>query len=56
MLFSKNVKQAPVLDIQSRPVGIFSYMDVAETRIRFERPAHDGDNISPIISEAKKET
>ncbi|MFZ1746653.1 MAG: CBS domain-containing protein, partial [Nitrospirales bacterium] len=56
VLFSENVKQAPVLDIQSRPVGIFSFMDVAAARIRFQHPEHDGGNISPIISEAKKET
>lgn len=53
VLFSKNVKQAPVLDIQSRLVGIFSFMDVAEARIRFEHPEHDSEYISPIISEAK---
>ncbi|WP_342346416.1 FAD-dependent oxidoreductase [uncultured Nitrospira sp.] len=36
LLYLKNVKQAPVLDQESRPVGILSHMDIAEARIHFE--------------------
>jgi CBS domain-containing protein len=36
VLDMKDVKQAPVLDQQSRPIGILSHMDIAEARIRLE--------------------
>ncbi len=42
VLYMKDVKQAPVLDQQSRPVGILSHMDIAEARIRLEHRASDG--------------
>ncbi|MCW5784385.1 MAG: cyclic nucleotide-binding domain-containing protein [Nitrospirales bacterium] len=41
VLYMKDVKQAPVLDHQSRPVGILSHMDLAEARIRLERQASE---------------
>ncbi|HSF10901.1 MAG TPA: FAD-dependent oxidoreductase [Nitrospirales bacterium] len=42
VLYMKDVKQAPVLDDQSRPVGILSHMDVAEARIRLQLEHADG--------------
>ena len=41
VLYMKDVKQAPVLDHQSRPMGMLSYMNVAEARIRLEHRASD---------------
>ena len=46
VLYMKDVKQAPVLDQQSRPVGILSHMDLAEARIRLERQAPKGTHAS----------
>jgi CBS domain-containing protein len=46
VLYMKDVKQAPVLDHQSRPVGILSHMDVAEARIRLEDRTSDGQQAS----------
>ena len=41
VLYMKDVKQAPVLDHHSRPVGILSHMDVAEARIRLQHQKSD---------------
>ncbi|GJL68980.1 MAG: hypothetical protein NPIRA06_16150 [Nitrospirales bacterium] len=41
VLDMKDVKQAPVLDHESRPVGILSDMNVAEARIRLEHRTSD---------------
>lgn len=42
VLYMKDVKQTPVLDHQSRPVGILSHMNIAEARIRLEHRVSDG--------------
>jgi CBS domain-containing protein len=46
VLYMKDVKQAPVLDHQSRPIGILSHMDVAEARIRLEHQKSDSHHLS----------
>nr|MBA3966782.1 CBS domain-containing protein [Nitrospirales bacterium] len=46
VLYMKDVKQAPVLDQESRPVGILSHLDIAEARIRLEDRTSDGAPIS----------
>ncbi|MCA9421940.1 MAG: CBS domain-containing protein, partial [Nitrospira sp.] len=46
VLYMKDVKQAPVLDHQSRPIGILSHMDIAEARIRLKRQASEGTHAS----------
>ncbi|MGP0594320.1 FAD-dependent oxidoreductase [Nitrospira sp. T9] len=48
VLYMKDVKQAPVLDDQSRPVGILSHMDIAEARIHLEHPASDRRHASSV--------
>ena len=48
VLYMKDVKQAPVLDHQSRPIGILSHMDIAEARIRLEHRASDRRHASSV--------
>ncbi len=48
VLYMKDVKQAPVLDHQSRPVGILSHMDLAEARIRLKQQASDKRHASSV--------
>jgi NADH dehydrogenase len=44
VLYMKDVKQAPVLDNQSRPVGTLSYMDIAKAKIRLDHHTQEGEN------------
>ncbi|HBP89889.1 MAG TPA: hypothetical protein DD706_19595 [Nitrospiraceae bacterium] len=46
VLYMNDVKQAPVLDDQSRPVGVLSHLDLAEARIRLEQRASEGADAS----------
>ncbi|MEO7859007.1 MAG: FAD-dependent oxidoreductase [Nitrospirales bacterium] len=50
VLYMKDVKQAPVLDQESRPVGILSHLDIAEARIRLETLASDHPPVSSDTS------
>jgi tRNA nucleotidyltransferase (CCA-adding enzyme) len=46
VLYLKDVKQAPVLDSQSRPIGILSHLDIAAARIRLEHAMPNDKNAS----------
>ena len=48
VLYMKDVKQAPVLDQHSRPVGILSHLDLAEARINLEHRASDRLHASSV--------
>lgn len=46
VLYLKDVKQAPVLDSQSRPIGILSHLGIAQARIRLEHAMPNDKNAS----------
>lgn len=46
VLYLEDVKQAPVVDNQSRPVGTLSYMDIAKAKIRLDHPTQKGEHSS----------
>jgi predicted transcriptional regulator len=48
VLYMKDVKQAPVLDHQSRPVGILGHMDIAEERICLDHQASGSQRASSV--------
>lgn len=50
VLYMKDVKQAPVLDQESRPIGILSHLDIAEARIRLHDRASEGTHVSSDTS------
>jgi CBS domain-containing protein len=46
VLYLKDVKQAPVLDTQFRPIGILSHLDIAAARVRLEQTRPNDKNAS----------
>ena len=46
VLYLKDVKQAPVLDSQFRPIGILSHLDIAAARVRLEQTRPNDKNAS----------
>ncbi|WNM57592.1 FAD-dependent oxidoreductase [Candidatus Nitrospira allomarina] len=48
VLYMKDVKQAPVLDDRSRPVGILSHLDLAEARIHLDLRASGSQHASSV--------
>lgn len=56
VFYMKDVKQAPVLDHQSKPVGVLSHMDVAEARIHLEHQSPGGKNSSSHHPRSESQT
>jgi NADH dehydrogenase len=46
VLYMKDVKQAPVLDNQSRPIGTLSYLDIAKAKIHLDDPTQAREHSS----------
>jgi len=54
VLYLQNVKQAPVLNTQERPVGILGYTDIAAARIRLNHASHEERSMASDSSKSSQ--